>query len=127
MKTTVRLLSALIFLTMSISLFAQEKTVPKEVLGTWNYVMENPQSGETYNGVCTITTKGADTRALFKIGDEEASETTPFRVNDNGKFYCDVVIQGYDFGVCFEQKGETLNCELDISGFVIPLEMKKAQ
>jgi len=126
MKTTVRVLSALLFFTMSLSLFAQEKTVPKEILGAWNFVMEDPQSGDSHKGVCTITEKGSETKAFFKIGDGEGSETTPFRANDNGKFYCDMEIQGYGFDVCFDLKGEALNCELDISGFVIPLEMTKA-
>lgn len=126
MKTVVRVFCAFMFLTLSVSLSAQEKTVPKEILGDWNYVMENPQTGESHDGVCTIATKGKETKATFKVGDN-VSETSAFRPNDNGKFYCDMELQGYMFGVVFDLKEDKLNCELEISGYILPLEMTKVK
>lgn len=126
MKTTVKLFVAVLFLSLSFSVSAQKKDVPKEMLKKWSFVMEDPQTGDSFDGVCTITQKKNETTATFAIG-ENSTETSAFRPNDNGKFYADMEVQGYFLGVSFDMQDGKLICELDGGSWSFPLEMKEAE
>ncbi|MDR0430551.1 MAG: hypothetical protein LBH58_08775 [Tannerellaceae bacterium] len=122
MKTTISLFITVLFLSLSFSVSAQKKDVPKEMLKKWSFVMEDPQTGGAYDGVCTITQKEKETKATFTIGDQ-STETTAFRPNDNGKFYADLEVQGYPMGVSFDMLDGKLICVLDGGSWNFPLEM----
>ncbi len=125
MKTTIRVFCTICCLVLCVSLSAQEKKAfPKEMMGKWSYSIENPESGEVMKGICTIAQKDDATKATFDMG-QGGADTTPFRVNDNGKFYADLDIQGYVLGVTFTIVEGKLSCEMDAGGFIIPIELKK--
>ncbi|GAB6395007.1 MAG: hypothetical protein MdMp024_1319 [Bacteroidales bacterium] len=127
MKTMVRLIYVVTLLVFSLSLSAQKKEVPKEMLGSWSYSMEDPQSGQMLDGTCTIKQNKGETKAYIHSG-PYIFETTAFRPNDNGKFYADAETHGNPLTLSFYLIDKTtLSCEADAGSFVIPVEMKKAE
>jgi hypothetical protein len=124
MKTIFSLVVAVLCLTASLSTSAQKKEVPKEMLAKWSFVLQNPQTGDSYDGICSIEQNKEETKAIFTFGGED-SGTTPFRPNDNGKFYADLELQGYSMGVSFDLQEGKLICVLDGGSWSFPLEMTK--
>jgi len=126
MKTMFRLLSTSVLLFFCLSVSAQKKDIPAAMLGKWNFTMEDPQSGGETKGTCTLTKTGDIVKALLSTDYGEA-ETSALRPNDNGKFYADVDIAGYPLTANFTWENETLGCELDAGGMVLPLKLTKAE
>lgn len=124
MKTIFSLFIAVVCLSLSLSVSAQKKDVPKEMLTKWSFVMQDPQTGGSYDGICSIDQKKKETTATFSIGDQ-SSETSVFRPNDNGKFYADLEVQGTWMGVSFDLQDGKLICVLDGGSWSFPLEMTK--
>lgn len=127
MKTTVKIVCAILFMACSVSLFAQEKTVPKEILGKWSYVLENPNTGESYDGLCTISEKDNQVKALMQMGDNPGVSSSVFRPNANGKFYADMDLDGYGFTLAFELEGDKITCTVETDSFEFPIEMTRVK
>lgn len=125
MKTTIRICCALCFFMFCVSLSAQEnKAVPQEMLGNWISSVSNPQTGDTMKGTCVIATRDGETRASFDMG-YGGVESTPLRLNENGKYVASLQVQDYTFGVNFTWKDDKLSCEMTIEEHVIPIDLKK--
>lgn len=123
MKTIIRICCAFCFFLFCVSLSAQEKKVPKEMLGKWLCTLDNPQGGPM-SGTCTIFEKDGVTKATLDMG-FGATESSAFKALDNGKFDAGIDVQGYNLGLIFDYKDNNLSCDLDAGGFLIPMEMKR--
>lgn len=124
MKTTFRIFCVLFMCTvLSGALFANDKAPGKELVGKWSCVFDHPMEGPI-KGTCTIAEKDNNVTATFNFGDGE-NTTTPFRANDNGKYYADMDSQGYTITISFKADGKKVQCEMDAGVMVIPMEMEK--
>lgn len=126
MKTIIRFLSACILCACCFSLSAQQKEVPKGMLGKWSYTFEDPQTGQPSEGICTVIQEGETTTATFEL-DYGTITSTPLRPNDNGKFYADMEVQGYPLYVAFELIDNNLSCNVSADAFDIPVQMKRVE
>jgi hypothetical protein len=126
MKTVIRLFTACMLCVCCLSLSAQQKEVPKEILGKWSYTFEDPQTGQPSTGLCTIKQDGETTTAIFEL-DYGTITTTPLRPNDNGKFYADMEVQGYPLFVTFALIDNNLSCNVSADSFDIPVQMKRTE
>jgi hypothetical protein len=108
------------------SLSAQQKEVPKEILGKWSYSFEDPQTGQPSAGLCTIKQDGKITTATFEL-DYGTITTTPLRPNDNGKFYANMEVQGSPLLVVFALIDKNLSCNVSADSFEIPVLMKRVE
>ncbi len=124
MKTTIRVICTLCMLVLCVSLSAQEKKVPAEMLGKWKYTVENPQSGESMNGTCVVATGEEATKATFDMGYGPA-ETTAFRPGENGKCTAELPLQDFSMALTFSMKESKLVCDIDINGNLFSIEMTK--
>ncbi|MDR2912087.1 MAG: hypothetical protein LBV38_02135 [Alistipes sp.] len=119
---------AMCALVMSIQAQAQTQ-FPEALLGKWIVSIDNPQTGETIKGTCTIARDGEETRATFEVPDvgPGSSQTTPFRVNEltEGEFIADLDVGGYLLGVYFGTVDGKLTCEMDADGYAIPMTIQR--
>lgn len=125
MRNIVKITSVLLFLTVSIGLFAQEKSIPKEILGKWGFTLENPDTGETYKGSCNFQEKDSQVKATLQIGNEAGVTSTALRPNDNGKFYADMTVEGYLLYLAFALSGDKVTCTVDTGSFDFPIQMTR--
>ena len=127
MRATVRFFSLMICLVFCMSLAAQEKKVPKEMFGKWGFVMENPQTGESYNGLCDIAESGDKVTAYFDLGMGEGVETSGLVLKDDGKCHAEMDIQGYIIGTIFSKEGDKFVCEFDAGDFAFSVDLTKKE
>lgn len=110
------------------TVFAQEQKVPKEMLGKWSYVLENPNTGESYDCSCTIAEADNQVKALMQMGDQPGISSTAFRPNANGKFYADMTIEGYPLTLVFLlEDADNITCSVETDSFEFPIEMKRVK
>ncbi|MDR2118370.1 MAG: hypothetical protein LBP25_02380 [Tannerellaceae bacterium] len=126
MKTAIQSLALCIGLLCTFTLSAQQKDIPKEMLGKWTYTYEDPQSGQSSVGTCTLTQDGATVKATFEL-DYGTIVTTALRPNENGKYYADMEVQSYPLSVAFKPNGETLQCDILADSFDFTVQMKRAE
>lgn len=127
MKTTVKIVCAIFLLACSMSSYAQDKTVPKEILGKWSFVMENPETGEKFDGICTVSEKDNQVKAHMQVGDGGGMTSTAFRPNENGKFYADMEYDGYPLYLSFALDGDKMTCTVDVGSFDFPINMTRVK
>jgi hypothetical protein len=127
MKTIIRLSAACILCAWCFSLQAQQKDVPKEMIGKWSYSFEDPQSGQISTGFCTIQQEKKSTTAIFDLDYYGTITTTPFRPNENGKFYADIEVQGYPITVAFNLIDKNLTCDMISDAFELAVQLKKVE
>ncbi|MCD7975949.1 MAG: hypothetical protein LUG51_01885 [Tannerellaceae bacterium] len=125
MKTTV-LFYMCVLLSLSATIFAQDKQIPKKLLGEWTYEFSHPMTGEVVNGQCSIKEVKKEVKAYFS-GGANTMETSNLRANDNGKFYGDMTAEGYPITVSFDLKGNKIDCVFDAGMMQIPVSMKRGK
>jgi hypothetical protein len=126
MKTIIRFFGTCIVCVCCLSLSAQQKEVPKEILGKWSCAYDDPQTGQPSKGFCTIKQEGQSVTATFEI-DYGTITTTPFRPNANGKLYADMEVQGYSLSVAFAIVDNKLSCNVSADDFNVPILMQRAE
>ncbi|MCC8134255.1 MAG: hypothetical protein LUG96_15170 [Tannerellaceae bacterium] len=124
MKTTV-LFYMCVLLSFSASLFAQDKQIPKELLGEWSYQFSHPMTGERIDGTCSIKEVKKEVKAYF-TGGANTMETSNLRANDNGKFYGDMTAEGYPITVSFDLQGDQIARVFDAGVMQIPVSMNRS-
>ncbi|MDR2809053.1 MAG: hypothetical protein LBB84_00640 [Tannerellaceae bacterium] len=128
MKTMIRFSAICVLFACCFSLSAQQqKEVPKEMLGKWSYTFEDPQSGQPSTGFCTIKQEEGNTTAVFELDYYGVTTSTPFRPNDNGKFYADMDVQGYPLSLAFAFVDKNLSCNISADSFDFTVQMKRVE
>jgi hypothetical protein len=126
MKTIIRLFAACLLCACSFSLSAQQKEIPQSLIGKWSYTFEDPQTGQPSSGFCIIKQEGENTVAVFET-DYGTATTTPFRPNNNGKFYADMELQGYPIYVAFKRTETAVSCDMTADSFEFTVQMKRVE
>lgn len=126
MTKKLRLFSMLFLFSFSLSLMAQEQGVATELLGTWTFSLEDPQTGAIHDGSCLITQKGEETTAIITM-EMGSIATSPLRPTEDGKYKTDMTIDGYLIDIVLRKSGEKLISDIITDQFTFPIEMKRKE
>jgi hypothetical protein len=103
----------------------QENAFPEAMSGKWLTSISNPETGETMKGSCTIASVDGVTTATFEMSEMGTAATTAFRASDADSFMAELDINGFVLGVYFDIIEGGLKCELDASGYLVPVALER--
>lgn len=126
MTPTLRLFTLFFLFSFSLSVMAQEQAVAPELLGSWSFSLEDPQTGAIYDGSCLIAPKGKVTTATITM-EMGGIETSPLQPTEDGKYKTDMTIDGYLIDILFRLDGDKLIGNIITDQFTFPIEMKRKE
>jgi hypothetical protein len=71
---------------------------------------------------------GVSLKQSKRVGRRDgATTTTPFRPNDNGKFYADMEVQSYPISVAFYLSDMKLACDMSSNDFEFTIQLTQVE
>lgn len=122
----VSVLCTLLLWICGVSASAQDSNL-KNLVGTWEYSMENPMDGSTIDASCTVEAKDGKTTVSFDIMGNVVS-TTPLTLKD-GKYVAELENAGFPLSIAVELKSkDAATLQFFFEGEGMPaVDMKRAK